>query len=604
MAQHLSTSDVLTDVGLIERANGAPLDCVKRKVAAAISILDRMLGREWLERHILGDHAKRDTFIQPRGADPFDQFKLGDRIVMLAEHLVNLQDIDGFDFCLQELRTDTIEPSYAKLIAAGMLQKRGIPLRFVVTSNRLGQDYDATAIIGATTVLVEMKAKVEGNAVSGKSIGHSLKRARKQFPKGTPTLVFLRVPEPWGRTEPGRLEMLNAIVKEFRDSGSIGVVVVHYERWYDPPEEPGGGERRHRLLVVANGRAHVDLAALEDTFTAVPESLEGIPWTTLDQLLCMELAPNTAVPRQASVRKQSGTLPDVSDLTVIGPVELQYAHVCDKAIRNPTNVTWRRIHQHVHLRPGFDCLPAKSDLAIGLLGRRRFKEGKATLRVLFGKDEPASVGTFHEQEIDFFRVGGSTGPVIARQTLDVGSLKVNGPGIYYFDFLVETQYLGRLPLLLFTNQMPPGRVNRGLFRNKAADLEFGHIVQRAEPPAPDDPVGAFTLHGVVEGLGLPEPSPIRLEPLMLVLGLSADEGSDPSHRVSLQFRDGQGVAISDTIEATVPFVPFLPGVQFAVQTYDLANLVCPGPGLYQFHVSVDGRLVGRVNFPVFLGSET
>jgi hypothetical protein len=597
MTQYISPNDVLLDVLALESASGKPLDCSHRRVAGALSVLVRLFGPDWLDSHILTAAANSGSFIQPAGT-AFDQFKMGDRVVTLAEHLVNLQEVDGFDCCLEELRTDKIEPSFAKLVAAGMLQKRSIPFRFVVPSQQLGRDYDAEAIIGAAAVPIEMKAKVEGNALSARSIRNSLRRARKQLPKATPNIVFLRVPESWALTEPGRLEIMSAVLKEFTDSGSIGVVVVHYERWYNPPEQPEAGERRHRLLIVRNGEAHVDLAALEDALLAIPEDYEEIPWLTFDRLLCTSLDPAASSRRESARPQTSSRFPEMSDLTMIGPVQLQYAHLCRKDIRNPEGSTWQGIRQHFRLEDGAESLPAECDLVIGLRGLGRFREGKHTLRVLFCKEGQGGLAPFHEENIDFGRVGGRDSPVIAGQTLNVGGLKIDGPGIYHFDFLLENQWVGRLPFVISYGQAVAGRVNRGPLRTRPVDLEFGHIVRGIDPPSSNDPEYAFTLKGVGDGFGIREASPFRLLSTQLIIGLSASGDTPTAHRLSVHFQDAQGNSLSTPTEETVSLQPFLPGTLFAMRGFPLDQLVCLGPGHHKFEVSVDGKAAGHVQFPV------
>jgi hypothetical protein len=144
--------------------------------------------------------------------------------------LLNLQRVEGFDICLTEIRSDKIETGLAKLIVARMLHFRGIPFKFVVPSKRRGKDYDAEATVAGTRVPIEMKAKVEGKDLSPGAIAASLARARKQLPKDSPNLVFLRVPDTWGLTEPNRQQITVDILDALRDSQRLAAVVVHWER--------------------------------------------------------------------------------------------------------------------------------------------------------------------------------------------------------------------------------------------------------------------------------------------------------------------------------------------------------------------------------------
>jgi hypothetical protein len=601
MAEYISPNDVLLDVAVQEGANGSPYDCAHRKFAGAIAVLGRLFGLDWLDSHVLADKAKAGgAFIHPTGSSPFDQFKMGDRVVTLAEHLVNLQEIDGFAFCLDELRTDKIEPSYAKLIAAGILQRRSIPFRIVVPSQKKGRDYDAEAIIGAASVPIEMKAKVEGNELSASSIRNSLRRARKQLPRGAPNIVFLRVPESWAQAEAGRQQIMAAVLKEFTDSGSIGVVVVHYERWYNPPDAPGWGERRHRLMIVSNGAAHAGLSALEDALLAIPENLEEIPWTTFERLLCADLKPVAGEAESSAHQDTLNRFPEIDDLTVLGPVQLQYAHLCQKEIRNPEGPTWQRIRQRFLLPKGAQTLPSECDLVIGLIGRGRFREGRYAIRIPFGKEGQGGQGTFHRELIDFRRLCGKDSPVLARLTLNVAGLKIEGPGIYYFDFLVENQWVGRLPIVIASDEWPDGTVNRGALRRGPVDLEFGHIVQDIDPPRTDDPEQGYSLKGVVDGFGRRDPGPFRVPPLFLIVGLTAAGDTHAEHELSVRLLDSKGNALSTSTGEAVTLQPFLPGSLFSMRGFALGNLACPGPGQHEFEVSIGGKAIGYVGFSVFV----
>jgi hypothetical protein len=183
----ISPEDVVSAVRRGEVAAG-PLSCERRLALAAIAVLGELFGSDWIDAHILHskEGRKGGTFIHPPVVRPFDTFKMGDRIVALAEHLMNLQEIEGYESCLTEIRGGAIESGFAKLVAAALLRRRNIPFRFVVPSGQLGHDYDAEAIIGATVVPIEMKAKVEGKAPSSTSIGQSLKRARRPLSKNSP----------------------------------------------------------------------------------------------------------------------------------------------------------------------------------------------------------------------------------------------------------------------------------------------------------------------------------------------------------------------------------------------------------------------------------
>jgi hypothetical protein len=279
---HISPGLVVSHVRNMEAAEGRTYSRDERAVAAAIGILGLFFRPDWIQSRIL----PRRGFIHPPVTGPHDEFKMQDRIIALAEHLANLQEIDGFSWGLDEIRTDSIETGLGKLIAAGMLRRRNIPFHFVVPSGRIGHDYDAEAIIGATTVAIEMKAKVEGNDPSPEAIAYRLRVARKQLPKQTPNLVFLRVPGAWGESETGQSAIAQGVEREFKSSRTISLVVTHWERWYPSPtiDEPNGAERRDRLMVSVRRGAHVDLTALQEALMGGVPDAEMFPWLSLQDL--------------------------------------------------------------------------------------------------------------------------------------------------------------------------------------------------------------------------------------------------------------------------------------------------------------------------------
>jgi hypothetical protein len=248
-----------------------------RLLSAAIAVFRAFFGEDWLIARL------RNPFIRPPIGAPIDEYKPVDRIVTLAELLVNLQEVPGFEWCLGEVRTDSVESGLAKLAAAGMLRRRAIPFHFVVPRGHLGQDYDAEALIGATRVAIEMKAKVEGREPSSSSVLETLRRARDQFPQDTPNVVFLRVPGAWGESSEGRQAIVEGVEQQFRNSATVGMVVSHWERW--APIEPDGSVEKYtdRLLISINPRARVRLTALHTALLEGPPP--GIfPWLSFGDL--------------------------------------------------------------------------------------------------------------------------------------------------------------------------------------------------------------------------------------------------------------------------------------------------------------------------------
>ena len=249
-----------------------------RKLNGALYVFSTFFGPDWIL-----DRLKDTPFIRPPVRVPLDGYKTVDRIVSMAEHLVNLQEIEGFHFCLDEIRANSFETGLAKLAAAGMLRRRAIPFRFVQPTMKKGLDYDAEALIGGTRVPIEMKAKVETTQPSASSVANTLKVARGQMPRTTPNAVFMRVPGSWEESEEGRRAIHGGIEREFKSSATINVVVAHWEVWSIPQDEPATVQRHDRFAAAINPNARVKLDAVNIfMLDGAPDG--QMPWGSFDDL--------------------------------------------------------------------------------------------------------------------------------------------------------------------------------------------------------------------------------------------------------------------------------------------------------------------------------
>jgi hypothetical protein len=97
-----------------------PLSCDLRMYAAAHGVLGEFFGGDWIYRKVRRRPDGIPTYLHPPTSGRFDGFKHQDRVTYLAEHIVNLQDVPGFDFCIGELERDNLETGFAKMMAAGL----------------------------------------------------------------------------------------------------------------------------------------------------------------------------------------------------------------------------------------------------------------------------------------------------------------------------------------------------------------------------------------------------------------------------------------------------------------------------------------------------
>jgi hypothetical protein len=121
------------------------------------------------------------------------------RRITLAEMIYNLQEVQGYDSCLEQLADGEIESTYAALEIARMLattaEDRDLFFRIVRPCGIKRRDYDLSIRTGdGIRIPAETKCKQEETAITLATIEESLSQAKKQLPKSAPGVVFVKVP--------------------------------------------------------------------------------------------------------------------------------------------------------------------------------------------------------------------------------------------------------------------------------------------------------------------------------------------------------------------------------------------------------------------------
>jgi hypothetical protein len=210
-----------------------------------------------------------------------DHYKYKDRVVVLAEMLLNFAGIPGFEERLQDLRNADIESVIAELEGAKLLALSGLLFRFVVRSGVRGADYDIEVTIRDLRVPCEMKCKVEDTQFSVTSLKNSLKSARTQFPPDRPGIVFVKIPEAWV-DEPSMLDAARGAIGEFlRNTGRVAMVVIHLEFWV---YQPDGATRFTLFRTHVNPKARAEIGKLADLIKAHVE--RSCDWRNLQEIVC------------------------------------------------------------------------------------------------------------------------------------------------------------------------------------------------------------------------------------------------------------------------------------------------------------------------------
>jgi hypothetical protein len=211
-------------------ANLAPeylRDDTARSFVISIGIIKHYFGEEWLARHVSPENPAPGFLRTYAGRDERAQLSLF-RVIDFAELLFNLQEIDGFDYCIEQMRQGNIEGTYAELDFGRMLRASNIEFRFVVRSGVKGSDYDIEITLSdGLKLCADAKCKIETTEFSEQTVRNSLKRAVDQMPKNQPGIIFLKVPSSWFNELPAARELL-AVGQRFLRGSTRRIVSIKF----------------------------------------------------------------------------------------------------------------------------------------------------------------------------------------------------------------------------------------------------------------------------------------------------------------------------------------------------------------------------------------
>ena len=156
----------------------------ERAIFLANSVIVHFLGPEWFAAHIRHDNPKPGFLRIDFSSDRRREATVF-RVVELAESLFNLQNIDGFDACIMQMKGggDKIQSTCAELDFGRFLYMHDVEFRFVVPQMKKGSDYDVELFYpDGLVVPADAKCKLETTEINPQSIVNSLDKARKQLP--------------------------------------------------------------------------------------------------------------------------------------------------------------------------------------------------------------------------------------------------------------------------------------------------------------------------------------------------------------------------------------------------------------------------------------
>jgi hypothetical protein len=193
----------------------------KRSFVLALWVVKYFFGQEWIDEHISPERTRAGFLRVPLGESADTQTRTF-KLVDFAELLFNLQAVPGLDICIDRMRRGVIEPTLAELDLGRMLYCGNLDFRFVEPQQQKGLDYDIEITLpDGTVVCADAKCKIEATDFSVDGVRRSLEKARTQFPKDRPSIIFMKVPYRWFE-EPNYGISLNSIAEAFlRGTGRI-----------------------------------------------------------------------------------------------------------------------------------------------------------------------------------------------------------------------------------------------------------------------------------------------------------------------------------------------------------------------------------------------
>ena len=109
------------------------------------SLLHVFLGTDWVTQNLVPANpavARRfresRSFLGPDLLECRERLLMATRASFLAEHLFNLQDVDGIERQIEEIRRQHLRSRYDELLAAGLIKRANVPLRFLPAPEEKG----------------------------------------------------------------------------------------------------------------------------------------------------------------------------------------------------------------------------------------------------------------------------------------------------------------------------------------------------------------------------------------------------------------------------------------------------------------------------------
>jgi hypothetical protein len=150
----------------------------------ANAIIRHYLGDGWLEKHV-DSKSRKATYLRVDMNAPFqEKAKALARVWEVAETLLNLQKVEGFEAVLDEFSYGKVESACAEIDVARMILFHELKFRFVKPTQKTKADYDYEIFYpDGFKVCADAKSKFESTKPRASSVTDSLRQARTQLPR-------------------------------------------------------------------------------------------------------------------------------------------------------------------------------------------------------------------------------------------------------------------------------------------------------------------------------------------------------------------------------------------------------------------------------------
>jgi len=191
-------------------------------------VVKHFLGIEWLEKNVY-PHPTKGGILR-LDADKMENAQAqAFRVIDLAELLINLQNIEGFDQLIYRMKTHDPESYLAELRVGRILYINDAHFRFITPGGKKGDDYDLEIIYpDGMIVCAETKCKIEGTEISAATIKNALGEARGQLPQDKPGVIFVMVPQRWLEEGAERL-LVETAIAFLKGTGRVASVKYYVE---------------------------------------------------------------------------------------------------------------------------------------------------------------------------------------------------------------------------------------------------------------------------------------------------------------------------------------------------------------------------------------